>query len=101
MDHDYAFEIAASAVRFGAGVTREVGSDLADLGATRVLVMSDPTVSRLPPVQAVLEALESSGIAFALVDRVRVEQKDESFLDAIGFVYRDTYEAFVALVGGL
>ena len=58
MDHEYAFEIAGAAVRFGSGVTREVGSDLADLGATRVLVMSDPTVSRLPPVQAVLESLD-------------------------------------------
>src|SRR5437763_4677138 len=100
MDHAYAFEIAASAVRFGAGVTREVGSDLADLGATRVLVMSDPTVSRLPPVQAVLESLESSGIAFALFDRVRVEPTDESFLDAIAFAGRDTYDAFVAVGGG-
>src|SRR5436309_6489166 len=100
MDHDYAFEIAASAVRFGAGVTREVGSDLADLGATKVLVMSDPTVSRLPPVQAVIESLESSGIAFALFDRVRVEPTDQSFLDAIAFAGRDTFDALVAVGGG-
>ncbi len=100
MDQEYAFEIAASAVRFGVGVTREVGSDLADLGATKVLVMSDPTVSRLPPVQTVLESLESSGIAFALFDRVRVEPTDESFLDAIAFAGRDTYDAFVAVGGG-
>jgi len=100
IDHEYAFEIAGSAVRFGAGVTREVGSDLADLGATKVLVMSDPTVSRLPPVQAVLESLESSGITFALFDRVRVEPTDESFLDAIAFAGRDTYDAFVAVGGG-
>jgi hydroxyacid-oxoacid transhydrogenase len=100
MDHEYAFEIAGAAVRFGAGVTHEVGSDLADLGAKKVLVLSDPTVSRLPPVQAVLESLESSGIAFTLFDRVRVEPTDESFLDAIAFARRGTYDAFVAVGGG-
>jgi hydroxyacid-oxoacid transhydrogenase len=100
MDHEYAFEIAGAAVRFGAGVTREVGSDLADLGAKKVLVLSDTTVSRLPPVQAVLESLESSGIAFTLFDRVRVEPTDESFLDAISFARRGTYDAFVAVGGG-
>ena len=100
MDHEYAFEIAGAAVRFGAGVTCEVGSDLADLGAKKVLVLSDTTVSRLPPVQAVLESLESSGIAFTLFDRVRVEPTDESFLDAISFARGGTYDAFVAVGGG-
>src|SRR5499427_630084 len=100
MDHEYAFEIAGAAVRFGAGVTCEVGSDLADLGAKKVLVLSDTTVSRLPPVQAVLESLESSGIAFTLFDRVRVEPTDESFLDAISFAPGGTYDAFVAVGGG-
>src|SRR5262252_10357347 len=100
MDHEYAFEIAGAAVRFGAGVTREVRSDLAELGAKKVLVLSDTTVSRLPPVQAVLESLESSGIAFALFDHVRVEPTEESFLDAIAFARRDTYDAFVAVGGG-
>src|SRR5215475_13420644 len=100
MEHEYAFEIAGAAVRFGSGVTREVGLDLAELGAKKVLVLSDPTVSRLLPVQTVLESLESSGIAFTLFDRVRVEPTDESFLDAIAFARLNTYDAFVAVGGG-
>jgi len=100
MDNEYAFEIAGAAVRFGAGVTREVGSDLADFGAKKVLVLSDPTVSRLRPVQSVVESLESSDIAFTLFDRVRVEPTEESFLDAIAFARRDAYDAFVAVGGG-
>ncbi len=100
MSNDYAFEMAAAAVRFGSGVTREVGADLADLGATRVLVLTDPTVARLPPVKTVLESLESHGLAFTLFDRVRVEPTDESFLDAIAFAGRDSYDAFVAVGGG-
>lgn len=42
MANDFAFEMAASAVRFGAGVTREVGADLAEMGLTNVLVITDP-----------------------------------------------------------
>jgi hypothetical protein len=83
--NDNAFEMAAAAIRFGVGVTREVGSDLADLGARNVLVVTDPAMARLPPVQTVLESLAAEGIRFVLYDRVRVEPTDESFLEAIAF----------------
>jgi hydroxyacid-oxoacid transhydrogenase len=100
MDHDQAFEMAASAVRFGPGVTREVGADLRDLGVTRVLVITDSTVARLPPVQTVLESLASNGLAWALFDRVRVEPTDDSFLDAIAFARESGCDGFVAVGGG-
>jgi hydroxyacid-oxoacid transhydrogenase len=100
MDHDYAFEMAVSAVRFGPGVTREVGADLKDLGVAKVLVITDPTVAKLAPLQTVLESLESSGLAYALFDRVRVEPTDESFLDAIAFAGESGCDGFVAVGGG-
>lgn len=92
--------MAVSSVRFGAGVTREVGMDLAELGAKRVLVLTDPVVRALPPVQTVLASLEEAGVAAALYDRVRVEPTDESFLDAIAFARDGAYDAFVAVGGG-
>jgi hydroxyacid-oxoacid transhydrogenase len=98
--HDYAFEMAASAIRFGVGVTREVGSDLADLGAKHVLVVTDPTIRALPPVQTVLQSLDDNRIRHALYDRVRVEPTDESFLDAIAFAAPGAYDAIVAVGGG-
>jgi hydroxyacid-oxoacid transhydrogenase len=97
---DTAFEMAASAVRFGRGVTREVGFDLADLGATNVLVVTDPTLRQLPPVQTVLESLATAKVRFDLYDRVRIEPTDESFADAIAFAARDSYDAFAAVGGG-
>jgi hydroxyacid-oxoacid transhydrogenase len=97
---DPIFEMAASAVRFGPGVTREIGMDLADLGARLVLVLTDPVVGRLPPVQTVVESLEANRVPFALYDRVRVEPTDESFLDAIAFARTRPFDAFVAVGGG-
>jgi hydroxyacid-oxoacid transhydrogenase len=92
--------MAVSSVRFGIGVTREVGMDLKEIGVRRALVLSDPVVSTLPPVNNVLESLEENGVAFALYDRVRVEPTDESFLDAIGFAITGRFDAFVAVGGG-
>ncbi len=98
--NDNAFEMAAAAIRFGAGVTREVGCDLADLGVRNVLVVTDPTMARLPPVQTVLESLAAEGIRFVLYDRVRVEPTDESFLEAIAFANGQSVDALVAVGGG-
>jgi hydroxyacid-oxoacid transhydrogenase len=78
MTHEIAFEMAASSVRFGAGVTREVGMDLADLGTRQVLVITDPTIRGMRPFQTVLESMDAEGIACTIYDRVRVRPNDES-----------------------
>jgi len=100
MDKDFAFEMAVSSVRFGAGVTREVGMDLKEIGATLALVVTDPIVARLPPAQTVLESLERSGVRAVVYDRVRIEPSDESFLDAIAFARGHPIDAIVAVGGG-
>ncbi len=100
MIKDTAFEMAVSSVRFGVGVTREVGMDLKEMGVRSVLVLTDPLLAGLPPVRTVLESLEQSGVSFALYDRVRIEPTDESFLDAIGFARAGSYDAYVAVGGG-
>ena len=100
MSFDNAFEMAVSSIRFGKGVTREVGMDLAELGAKKVLVITDPVVRKLPPVKTVIESLEASKIKYDIYDRVRVEPTDESFLDAINFAKHGNYDAFVAVGGG-
>lgn len=98
--HEIAFEMAVSSVRFGAGVTREVGMDLADLGAKRVLVLTDPVIAGMAPVAVVMESLRENGIEAVLYSRVRVEPTDESFLDAIAFARDGGFDAFVAVGGG-
>ena len=100
MTKDIAFEMAVSSVRFGVGVTREVGMDLAEMGARLVMVVTDPLLVTLPPVRTVLESLEQNRVPYAVYDRVRVEPSDESFLDAIAFAKERAFDAFVAVGGG-
>lgn len=97
---DYAFEMASSNIRYGEGVTREVGMDLQNMGARNVCVMTDRTLSRLPPVAAVLESLAKNGVRYRVYDSVRVEPTDASFKDAISFAKSDSFDVFVAVGGG-
>jgi len=98
--HDIAFEMATSSVRYGAGVTAEVGMDLADRGVRRVLVVTDPVVARLPPATTVVDSLQGNGVEWVMFDRVRVEPTEDSVLDAIAFARSEPFDAIVAVGGG-
>jgi len=100
MEHEYAFEMAASSIRFGQGATREVGMDLSERGVNRVMVLTDPVLRDLVPVQTVLEALSEEKVAYSLFDRVRIEPTDSSFQEAIAFAVAGEFDGFVAVGGG-
>ena len=100
MLHEYAFEMAASCVRFGAGVTREVGMDLVDLGVRRALVVTDPRLVSGTPVQTVLSSLKDAGVDAILYDRVRVEPTDVSFKRRDSFAAAQAIDGIVAVGGG-
>ncbi|MBI3015161.1 MAG: iron-containing alcohol dehydrogenase [Candidatus Tectomicrobia bacterium] len=100
MRTDYAFEMSAANLRFGAGATREVGMDLAELGVRRVMVLTDPNLKDLPPVHTVRESLRREKIDQALFDGVRVEPTDVSFKQAVDFAVEGGFDAFVAVGGG-
>ena len=82
---EYAFEMAASSIRFGRGVTREIGMDLAEMRVQNVMVLTDARLAKLQPVDTVLQSLRDNRINHALFDRVRVEPTDVSFREAITF----------------
>ncbi len=100
MSNEIGFELAASSIRFGAGITREVGMDLVDWKLHRALVITDPQMRGMQPVATVLESLEANGIAFTIYDRVRVEPTDESFKQAIAFATGVEFDSIVAVGGG-
>ena len=100
MPHETAFTMAASNIKYGPGVTREVGWDMAQLGAKRVMVVTDARVAKLEPVAVTLAALAEAGIDAVLYDRVRVEPTDVSFADAIAFAVDGQFDGYVAVGGG-
>ncbi|XP_030628978.1 hydroxyacid-oxoacid transhydrogenase, mitochondrial isoform X2 [Chanos chanos] len=97
---DYAFEMASSNIRYGEGVTREIGMDLQNMGARSVCLMTDKNLSRLPPVTAVLDSLAKHGVKYKCFDDVRVEPTDSSFQAAIDFAKKEEFDVFVAVGGG-
>ncbi len=100
MTQETAFEMATSSIRFGRGVTREIGMDLLEMKVKRVMVLTDPVLGKLPPVARVLQSLNDNKVEFSLFDLVCIEPTDESFKGAIEFASRGRFEGFVAVGGG-
>jgi hydroxyacid-oxoacid transhydrogenase len=100
MTFETAFTMDTSSIKYGPGVTREVGYDMARLGARRVMVVADPHLADGEPVAVTLAALRGSGIDAVLYARVRVEPTDLSFKDAIQFALDGQFDGYVAVGGG-
>jgi hydroxyacid-oxoacid transhydrogenase len=104
---DTIFELAASNIRYGQGATAEVGMDLKDMGAKRVLVVTDKNIEKLAPMKVLLQSMDQNGIADIVVySNVRVEPSDISIQAAIQFMKQQQdhisapFDAIVALGGG-
>ena len=100
MTNDTAFEMATSSVRFGPGVTREIGMDLADMSARRVMVLTDARMAAMEPVATVRQSLDDNAIEYVMYEKARVEPTDESFQDAIKVSVAGDFDAYVAVGGG-
>ncbi len=95
-----AFTMDTSSIKFGEGATREVGFEVARLGARRVAVVTDPRMAKLEPVDVVLESLRAEGVEAVVFDEAQVEPTDESFKAAIEFAAEGAFDAFVSVGGG-
>ena len=100
MQNETAFTMDTSSIKYGPGVTREIGSDMANLGCKRVMVVTDPRVAKLEPVAMVMAALRAEGIDAVLYDQTRVEPTDHSFKQAIDFAVAGSFDGYVAVGGG-
>ncbi len=94
------FTMDTSSIKYGPGMTREVGHDMLHLGAHRVMVVTDPHLVRGEPVSVTLDSLRAQGIDAVLFDQVCVEPTDVSFKEAIQFAAEGRFDGYVAVGGG-
>jgi hydroxyacid-oxoacid transhydrogenase len=92
--------MASASIKYGFGATREVGFDIKELGATRVMVVTDRNLAEKEPVQVTLEALSEEGIEAVLYSNTCIEPTDASFKDAIDFAIKGNFDGFVGVGGG-
>ncbi len=95
-----AYTIDTSSIKFGPGVTREVGYEMRRLGAKRVMVVTDPRMAASDAVAVTLESLRAESIDTLLFDAVSVEPTDISFKEAIRVATEGEFDGFVAVGGG-
>ncbi len=92
--------MSSAAIKYGFGATREIGFDLKELGARRVMVVTDPRLARLEPAAVVLEALRREGLEGVLYDGAAVEPTDSSLQEAARFAAEGRFDGFVGVGGG-
>ncbi|KAK0090053.1 hypothetical protein PV325_003866 [Microctonus aethiopoides] len=97
---EYAFEMASSTVRYGVGVTRELGMDLQNLGVKKTCLMTDANLSGLAPVKTAIESLAKHKINFDIYNEVHVEPTESSLQHAIKYAKAGNYDSFIAIGGG-
>jgi alcohol dehydrogenase class IV len=95
------FTYGAPALKFGDGAADEIGYDLAQLGATRALVVTDPGVAATGLPGRVAEQMQRFGVAAEVFDGVHVEPTDASMQAAVDWARaHGPWDAFVAVGGG-
>lgn len=97
---DTAFQFAAANLRFGTGITREVGQDLVDLGVRRTFVLIDPALRDTATGETVFSSLKAAGVDFDVYDGIVVEPTDASFRSAAAAARSGRFDSFLAVGGG-
>ena len=95
-----AFTIDTSSIKFGPGITGEAGYELDRLGASRVMVVTDPQMAGSAAVNTATNSLKQANVDFAVFDRVSVEPTDVSFKKAIEFAVNGRFDGFLPVGGG-
>jgi hydroxyacid-oxoacid transhydrogenase len=94
------FTLEATPVKFGPGAADDAGWELARLGVTRALLVTDPGVAAAGHPERVKAAVEAAGIEVVVFDRARVEPTLASLEEAAAFARDARVDGFVSVGGG-
>ncbi|WP_395104098.1 hydroxyacid-oxoacid transhydrogenase [Actinomadura sp. SCN-SB] len=101
MTSESVFTYGSPQLKFGAGASGEIGFDLAQLGARRALVVTDPGVAATGAAQRIADSMKEYGVDAEVFDGVHVEPTDESLRRAVDHARANgPYDAYVAVGGG-
>lgn len=90
----------SSTIRYGVGVSKELGADLLNLNSKNVCIFTDKNVAQLKSVIPAYDSLTQNGIQFKVFDAVRIEPTDKSLWEAVEFARNNEFDAYVAIGGG-
>src|SRR4029453_11819544 len=95
------FTYGAPLLKFGTGAADEIGHDLSQYGARRVLVITDPGIAATGLAARVAGQMGRYGIEAEVYDGVHVEPTDASLRAAVEHATeRGPFDAYVAVGGG-
>ena len=100
MPFESVINISSANIKYGFGATREVGFDMKELGATRVMVVTDRNLAAMAPVRTALQSLTDEGLEAVLYDNTRIEPTEVSLKEAIDFATNGNFDGFVGVGGG-
>jgi alcohol dehydrogenase class IV len=91
---------APSPILHGAGCRRELPRLVRELGATRVLLVTDPGVIRLGTADEIQTLLEGAGLHVARFSEVQPDPTDENVAAGVAALLAHRADAVVAVGGG-
>src|ERR1044072_5253184 len=85
IEHETVFTYGAPALKYGTGASDEIGYDLTQYGAHRVLVVTDPRVAATGWPRRIADGIADYGSETEIFDGVHVEPTDVSMQKAVDF----------------
>jgi len=93
-------KFVAPEIVFGDGALELLGRYAANLGASRVFMVTDPGVGRTGLVDGAVAVLRSSGVEVVVYDRVSPNPRDHEVMEGAAAYRRHDCDVIVAMGGG-